>query len=278
MSDRSHGTGAPRLTVITLGVSDMRASIAFYEALGFARKFRVDRRRGRLLRHRRHRARAVSLVEAGARCGVARPAAPRRHFAARRWPGIAARREEVDAVLAFAVAKGARLLQAAQRTDYGGYCGYLFRSGRSSLGSRGGARHRGRRGPAGSSAGLSGAAGGTVGLLRMVICVVRTPVPGCADGVLSAASPHDSPEVPDDKAAPKHAAKAAARTETAAQRRDRGRAAELSARARADQARASGRWPAATRPGAGRWPVRWWPRRWCSIPSASRRASTIPSG
>ena len=28
----------PRFTVITLGVSDIRASIAFYEALGFARK------------------------------------------------------------------------------------------------------------------------------------------------------------------------------------------------------------------------------------------------
>src|ERR1700731_5361737 len=32
---------APRLTVITLGVCDMRASIAFYEALGFARKFKA---------------------------------------------------------------------------------------------------------------------------------------------------------------------------------------------------------------------------------------------
>ena len=30
-----------RLTVITLGVSDMRVSIGFYEALGFARKFRA---------------------------------------------------------------------------------------------------------------------------------------------------------------------------------------------------------------------------------------------
>src|SRR6478735_1324445 len=28
----------PRFTVITLGVNDMRTSIAFYEALGFARK------------------------------------------------------------------------------------------------------------------------------------------------------------------------------------------------------------------------------------------------
>src|SRR6201995_1031107 len=31
----------PRFTVITLGVSNIRASIAFYEALGFQRKFRV---------------------------------------------------------------------------------------------------------------------------------------------------------------------------------------------------------------------------------------------
>src|SRR4029078_7605212 len=31
----------PRFTVITLGVTDIRASIAFYEALGFARKMRA---------------------------------------------------------------------------------------------------------------------------------------------------------------------------------------------------------------------------------------------
>src|SRR6516164_8528157 len=31
----------PRLTVITLGVRDMSASIAFYERLGFVRKFRA---------------------------------------------------------------------------------------------------------------------------------------------------------------------------------------------------------------------------------------------
>ena len=30
-----------RFTVITLGVDDMRRSIAFYAALGFARKFRA---------------------------------------------------------------------------------------------------------------------------------------------------------------------------------------------------------------------------------------------
>jgi len=31
----------PRLTVVTLGVRDVRASTAFYEALGFERKFRA---------------------------------------------------------------------------------------------------------------------------------------------------------------------------------------------------------------------------------------------
>ena len=31
----------PRFTFITLGVADMRVSITFYEALGFARKFRA---------------------------------------------------------------------------------------------------------------------------------------------------------------------------------------------------------------------------------------------
>jgi catechol 2,3-dioxygenase-like lactoylglutathione lyase family enzyme len=39
MSDEAPAP-VPRFTVITLGVADMRKSIAFYETLGFARKFR----------------------------------------------------------------------------------------------------------------------------------------------------------------------------------------------------------------------------------------------
>ena len=31
----------PRLTVITLGVSDIRASIAFYDSLGFSRRLKA---------------------------------------------------------------------------------------------------------------------------------------------------------------------------------------------------------------------------------------------
>src|SRR5258708_35194653 len=80
----------PRLTVITLGVSDMRASIAFYEALGFARKFRAT-------------GEVVAFFDTG---GIVLGLFPwdqlaqdvtlpdsrgRKPFAARRWPGIAAR-------------------------------------------------------------------------------------------------------------------------------------------------------------------------------------------
>ena len=36
-----------------------------------------------------------------------------------------ATREEVDAVLAFVLGKGAKLLKAAHETDYGGYSGYF---------------------------------------------------------------------------------------------------------------------------------------------------------
>src|SRR3982074_3182264 len=39
--DRKPPAPAARLTMITLGVSNMRASIAFYQALGFARRFQA---------------------------------------------------------------------------------------------------------------------------------------------------------------------------------------------------------------------------------------------
>ncbi len=78
----------PRFTVITLGVSDIRASIAFYEALGFARKMQAT-------------GEAVAFFDTGgtmlalsrgsnsppmSRCLISRGQRP---FADRRWPGIA---------------------------------------------------------------------------------------------------------------------------------------------------------------------------------------------
>jgi predicted lactoylglutathione lyase len=114
----------PRLTVITLGVSDMRASIAFYEALGFTRRIRAT-------------GEAVAFFETGATViglfpwdqlaqDVTLPDSPRpKTFRGVTLAWNCASRAEVDTVLDFAISKGASLLKAAHQTDYGGYSGYF---------------------------------------------------------------------------------------------------------------------------------------------------------
>jgi predicted lactoylglutathione lyase len=114
----------PRLTVITLGVSDMRASIAFYEALGFARKIRAT-------------GEAVAFFGTGGPViglfpwdqlaqDVTLPDQPRpKTFRGTTLVWNCASAEEVDTVLDFAISKGASLLRPAHKTDYGGYSGYF---------------------------------------------------------------------------------------------------------------------------------------------------------
>ena len=114
----------PRFTVITLGVSNMRASIAFYEALGFARKFHAT-------------GEAVAFFDTGGTViglfpwdqlaeDVTLPDQPRpKAFRGMTMAWNCASTEEVDAVLDFAVSKGASLLKPAHKTDYGGYSGYF---------------------------------------------------------------------------------------------------------------------------------------------------------
>jgi uncharacterized protein len=114
----------PRLTVITLGVSDMRASIAFYEALGFARKFRAT-------------GEVVAFFDTGGIVlglfpwdqlaqDVTLPDNPRpQAFRGTTLAWNCRSTEEVDAVLDFAIAQGASLLKPAHTTDYGGYSGYF---------------------------------------------------------------------------------------------------------------------------------------------------------
>ena len=113
-----------RLTMITLGVADMRASIAFYEALGFARKFRAT-------------GEAVAFFDTGATAiglfpwdelakDATLPADPRPPaFRGMTLAWNCNSPEEVDGVLQFAISKGAILLKAAHKTDYGGYSGYF---------------------------------------------------------------------------------------------------------------------------------------------------------
>jgi catechol 2,3-dioxygenase-like lactoylglutathione lyase family enzyme len=113
-----------RFTVVTLGISDMRRSIAFYDALGFARKLRET-------------GEAVAFFDTGATVLALYPwdklaadaALPvQQHAAGFRGITLAwnCRSEsEVDDVLKFAVSQGAELQKPAHRTDYGGYSGYF---------------------------------------------------------------------------------------------------------------------------------------------------------
>ena len=114
----------PRFTVITLGVAEMRRSIAFYTSLGFARKFQAT-------------GEAVAFFDTGGTvlalypwdalahdAGV--PDAPRpQAFRGVTLAWNCRSEAEVDAALASAVEKGTNLLKSGQQTDYGGYSGYF---------------------------------------------------------------------------------------------------------------------------------------------------------
>ena len=114
----------PRFTVITLGVSDMRASIAFYEALGFARKFRAT-------------GEAVAFFDTGGTVlglfpwdqlasDATLPDQPRPQNLSRIDAGLElrlGRRGRYGA--GFRDLQGASLLKPAHKTDYGGYSGYF---------------------------------------------------------------------------------------------------------------------------------------------------------
>ena len=112
-----------RLTLVTLGVSDLARSIAFYGALGFERRARS--------------AEGVGFFQAGAcvfavwptkelakdaNVTAAKPA-PAFRGVALAWNCRSER--EVDAAIARARGAGATVPKAAQETSWGGYAGYF---------------------------------------------------------------------------------------------------------------------------------------------------------
>jgi predicted lactoylglutathione lyase len=113
-----------RLTMITLGVSNMRASIAFYEALGFTRKMRAT---GEVVAFFDTGGTALGLfpwdqlAQDATLAENPRPQAFRGTTLA--WNCRST--EEVDQILDFAISKGASLLKPAHKTDFGGYSGYF---------------------------------------------------------------------------------------------------------------------------------------------------------
>lgn len=111
----------PRISLITLGVADLDRARAFYDGLGWRRKVAA--------------AEGVAFYQMG---GMALSLYPRRDLAADArlsaegsgFPGFALAyntrsRDEVDRVLAEAVAAGARLLKPAEEAFWGGYSGYF---------------------------------------------------------------------------------------------------------------------------------------------------------
>jgi uncharacterized protein len=115
---------AARFTVVTLGVSDMARSIAFYERLGFTRKIRAT---GEQIAFFETGGSVLALYPWDKLAADAnlperpRPTAFRGTTLAWNCSTIG----EVDDVLVHAQAQGARLLRAAHNTDYGGYSGYF---------------------------------------------------------------------------------------------------------------------------------------------------------
>jgi len=114
-----------RFTVITLGVADMKRSIAFYDRLGFKRRMQAT-------------GEEVAFFETGASvvalypwdklaADATLPDQPRpTTFRGVTLAWNCASPVEVDEVLAHAIGQGARMLKPARPTDYGGYSAYFL--------------------------------------------------------------------------------------------------------------------------------------------------------
>lgn len=114
----------PRLNVVTLGVTDFARGVAFYEALGFERRFKAT-------------GDEIAFFDAGGivlslfRWDVLGedaelPLTPRpQAFRGSTLAQLCRTDADVDALMARALATGATLLKQARETSFGGYSGYF---------------------------------------------------------------------------------------------------------------------------------------------------------
>jgi len=109
-----------RLSLVTLGVTDLPRALSFYEALGWSRGNKEAevvffQLQGMIL----------ALWSRAALAEDARLAPNERGFGGITLAYNARSREEVDAVLTEADRAGARILKPAEETAWGGYSGYF---------------------------------------------------------------------------------------------------------------------------------------------------------
>ena len=127
----------PRLTAVTLGVRDFHASLRFYEALGFVRKFRATGDEIAFIDAGGVVLALLSLGRSCGRCGICRRSRGRKHFAASTLAWNCATPAEVDAAYARACWRQApSRSRPPRKTDYGGYRGYFADPDGHALGGR----------------------------------------------------------------------------------------------------------------------------------------------
>jgi uncharacterized protein len=110
-----------RVSIITLGVADLKRSREFYERLGWRRS--MSKAEGVVFFQ--VPAMAVALFSRDALAKDAHLSSEGHGFCGISLAYNARGREEVDAVLAEAAAAGARILKRAQEAFWGGYAGYF---------------------------------------------------------------------------------------------------------------------------------------------------------
>ena len=113
---------SPRLSLVTLGVTDLARSTEFYEALGWGRSPASQSE----ITFFRAPGTVLALYGHGALAADAHlPAEPRAPFGGITLAMNLRSEAEVDEFLELAARAGARLLKPAQHTDWGGYSGYF---------------------------------------------------------------------------------------------------------------------------------------------------------
>jgi catechol 2,3-dioxygenase-like lactoylglutathione lyase family enzyme len=115
-------TLAPRISMVTLGVSDIAASTAFYERLGFKRSSASNDQV--TFFHMKGTVLGLFGRDALAADAELEPTRPQGFEGAALAHNLASR-EEVDAAWAFAVDCGATPLKKPKEVFWGGYSGYF---------------------------------------------------------------------------------------------------------------------------------------------------------
>jgi uncharacterized protein len=112
----------PRISIITLGVSDLNRSIAFYrDGLGLPTNFKESEG----IAFFQLKGTWLALYPAGALAKDACLPSERTRFGGMTLAQNVQSKEKADKVIALALAAGAKLLKPAADTFWGGYSGYF---------------------------------------------------------------------------------------------------------------------------------------------------------